>query len=145
MPPGVGGEAWEVHGGGFYHVQKYLSAPSTLPEHLTWFKWEAYLTWVTGFLLLVVLYYLQADSYLIDPNVMPLTQLQAISISVASLVLGWVLYTALCKSPIGRNTGLLAACLFAMLLAFAWTRAFQRGPLEVVLRKITLLPNGRRK
>ncbi|MCX7349859.1 MAG: urate hydroxylase PuuD [Alphaproteobacteria bacterium] len=120
MPRGVGGEVWEVHGGGFYHVRKYLTAPETLPKDLIWFRWEAYLTWVTGFLLLIVLYYLQANSYLIDPNVMPLTQVQAISMSVASLVLGWVLYTALCKSPIGRSTGLLALCLFAMLLAFAW-------------------------
>ena len=120
IPPGVGGEAWEVHGGGFYHVRKYLTAPETLPKDLIWFKWEAYLTWVTGFLLLVVLYYLQADSYLIDPNVMPLTQWQAIGLSLGSLALGWVLYTALCKSPIGRNTGLLAVCLFAMLLAFAY-------------------------
>ena len=120
MPAGVGGEVWEVHGGGFYHVRKYLTAPQTLPKDLIWFKWEAYLTWVTGFLLLIVLYYLQASSYLIDPNVLPLTQIEAISISVASLILGWVLYTALCKSPIGRSTGVLAACLFAMLLAFAW-------------------------
>jgi len=120
MPPGVGGEVWEVHGGGFYHVRKYLTAPETLPNDLIWFKWEAYLTWVTGFLLLVVLYYLQADSYLIDPAVLPLTQWQAIAISVASLALGWVLYTALCKSPICRHTGLLALCLFVMLLGFAW-------------------------
>ena len=120
MPPGVGGEVWEVHGGGFYHVRKYLTAPETLPKDLIWFKWEAYLTWVTGFMLLVVLYYLQAESYLIDPNVMPLTQWQAIAISVASLILGWLLYTALCKSPVGRGTGLLAACLFVMLLAFAY-------------------------
>ena len=120
MPAGVAGEAWEVHGGGFYHVRKYLTAPDTLPKDLIWFKWEAYLTWVTGFLLLIVLYYLQADSYLIDPNIAALTQWQAIGISVASLVLGWVLYTALCRSPIGRNTGLLATCLFVMLLGFAW-------------------------
>ena len=120
MPPGVAGEAWEVHGGGFYHVRKYLTAPGTLPKDLIWFKWEAYLTWATGFLLLVVLYYLQADTYLIDPNVRALEPWQAISISVASLALGWVLYTALCRSPIGRNTGLLAACLFAMLLGFAY-------------------------
>ena len=120
MPPGVGGEVWEVHGGGFYHVRKYLTAPETLPRDLIWFKWEAYLTWVTGFLLLIVLYYLQADSYLIDPAVLPLTQIQAISLSVASFILGWVFYTALCKSPIGRHTGLLAGCLFVMLLAFAW-------------------------
>jgi uncharacterized membrane protein len=120
MPLGVAGEAWEVHGGGFYHVRKYLSAPETLPNDLIWFKWEAYLTWVTGFLLLVVLYYLQAGTYLIDPNVRDLAPWQAISMSVASLALGWVLYTALCRSPIGRNTTLLAACLFAMLLAFSF-------------------------
>ena len=119
MPPGVAGEAWEVHGGGFYHVRKYLSAPETLPKDLIWFKWEAYLTWVTGFLLLVVLYYLQADTYLIDPNVCALSAWQAISLSIASLVLGWVFYTALCRSPLGRNTAVLAFCLFAMLLAFA--------------------------
>ena len=120
LPPGVAGEAWEVHGGGFYHVRKYLTAPETLPKDLIWFKWEAYLTWVTGFLLLVVLYYVQAESYLIDPNVMPLRPWTAIGLSIASLVLGWVLYTALCRSPIGRHTGWLALCLFAMLLAFAF-------------------------
>jgi uncharacterized membrane protein len=120
LPPGVAGEAWEVHGGGFYHVRKYLTAPETLPQDLIWFKWEAYLTWMTGFLLLVVLYYLQAESYLIDPNVMALSPWQAVGISVASLVIGWVLYTALCRSPVGRNTGLLALCLFVMLLGFAW-------------------------
>ncbi|WP_290544004.1 urate hydroxylase PuuD [Aestuariivirga sp.] len=120
MPAGVGGEVWEVHGGGFYRVRKYLTAPETLPKDLIWFKWEAYLTWVTGFLLLVVLYYLQADSYLIDPNVLPLDPWQAIGLSVASLALGWVLYTALCKPPLGSSTGLLATVLFVMLLAFAY-------------------------
>jgi uncharacterized membrane protein len=120
LPQGVAGEAWEVHGGGFYHVRKYLTAPETLPQDLIWFKWEAYLTWVTGFLLLVVLYYLQAESYLIDPNVMPLSPWQAVGISVGSLALGWVLYTALCRSPLGRHTGWLALSLFVMLLAFAW-------------------------
>ena len=120
MPAGVGGEVWEVHGGGFYHVRKYLTAPETLPKDLIWFKWEAYLTWVTGFLLLVVLYYLQADSYLIDPTIMPLTQWQAVSISIGSFVIGWVLYTSLCRSPLGGNTMVLACLLFLMLLAFAW-------------------------
>ena len=126
MPSGVAGEAWEVHGGGFYHVRKYLSAPETLPKDLIWFKWEAYLTWVTGFLLLVVLYYLQADTYLIDPSVRALAPWQAISISVASLAIGWLLYTALCRSALRRNTALLALALFAMLLAFAifYTQVF---------------------
>ena len=123
LPAGVAGEAWEVHGGGFYHVRKYLTAPETLPKDLIWFKWEAYLTWVTGFLLLVVLYYVQADTYLIDPGVRNLAPWQAISISVASLILGWVIYTALCRSPIGRNTAALAVSLFVMLLAFSWAYA----------------------
>ena len=109
-----------MHGGGFYHVRKYLTAPETLPNDLIWFKWEAYLTWMTGFLLLIVLYYLQAETYLIDPSVLPLTQWQAIGISVASLIAGWIIYSALCRSPIGRNTGLLAACLLAMILAAAY-------------------------
>ncbi len=84
MPPGVSGEAWEVHGGGFYHVRKYLSAPETLPEHLIWFKWEAYLTWVTGFLLLVAQYYIDANAYLIDPAVLALAPWQAISFRLSA-------------------------------------------------------------
>ena len=120
LPAGVAGEAWEVHGGGFYHVRKYLSAPETLPNDLIWFKWEAYLTWATGFLLLIVLYYLQAETYLIDATVAALTQWQAIGLSVGSLLAGWIVYTTLCKSPLGRSTGLLAACLLVMILAFAY-------------------------
>ena len=104
---GVYGTAWQVHGGGFYHVEKFTVAPPQLPAHLHWFKWDAYLTWVSGFGLLVVQYYLHAKSYLIDPAVMPLEPWQAIAISVASLLAGWVIYEALCRSPIGRNTVLL--------------------------------------
>ena len=85
MNPGVYGTAWQVHGGGFYHVEKYTVAPPTLPDVLHWFKWEAYLTFVTGFGLLIVQYYVHADAYLIDPAVMPLTQWQAIAISAASV------------------------------------------------------------
>ena len=85
MNPGVLGTAWQVHGGGFYHVEKYTVAPPTLPDVLHWFKWEAYLTWVTGFGLLIVQYYFHADAFLIDPGVMPLEPWQAIAISVASL------------------------------------------------------------
>ena len=100
---GVYGTAWQVHGGGFYHVEKFTVAPPQLPAHLHWFKWDAYLTWVTGFGLLVVQYYLHAQSYLIDPSVMPLESWQAIAISVASLLAGWVIYEALCRSPIGKQ------------------------------------------
>ena len=104
---GVYGTAWQVHGGGFYHVEKFTVAPPQLPAHLHWFKWDAYLTWVTGFGLLIVQYYLHAKSYLIDPAVMPLEPWQAVAISVVSLLAGWAIYEALCRSPLGRNTTVL--------------------------------------
>jgi uncharacterized membrane protein len=87
-----------------------------LPAHLHWFKWDAYLTWVTGFGLLIVQYYLHANSYLIDPAVLALEPWQAIAISVVSLLAGWVIYEALCRSPVGRNTTLLGALVFALIL-----------------------------
>jgi len=126
LPQGVAGEAWEVHGGGFYNVQKYLIAPSRLPQDLIWFKWEAYLTWVTGFLLLIVQYYADAESYLIDPAVMALSPWQAIALSIASLAAGWIVYDLLCRSPLGRNTVALALMVFALILAAAYgfTHAF---------------------
>src|SRR6056297_931366 len=77
LPEGVGGEAWQVHGGGFYHMQKYMVAPSHMPTELTWFKWESYATWISGFFLLIWIYYLQAELYTIDPSVMALAPWQA--------------------------------------------------------------------
>ena len=120
MNPGVYGTSWLVHGGGFYHVEKYTVAPERLPEDLHWFVWEAYLTWLTGFALLVIQYYFNATSYLIDPSVMPLTPWQAIGISMASLAGGWLAYDGLCRSPVGRRPALLAVCVFALILASAW-------------------------
>ena len=126
LPAGVGGEAWQVHGGGFYRMQKYLVAPAELPEHLTWFKYEAYSTWLSGFILLGLIYYLSADLYLIDPAVLDLPVWAAILISVASLALGWVIYDQLCKSRLGANTALLCALGFVFLVAATWgyTRVF---------------------
>ena len=114
------GEAWEVHGGGFYHVEKYAVAPPSLPEHLTWFKWEAYLTWVTGFALLVVQFYFDAGAWLIDPQVMALDPWPAIAISVASLAGGWFVYDGLCRSPLGRNPPALAGMVYVLVVAAAW-------------------------
>ena len=113
---GVYGTAWQVHGGGFYHVEKYTVAPKTLPDVLHWFKWEAYLTWATGFGLLTVQYYFHADAFLIDPGVMALTPLQAVGISVVSLTAGWFLYDGICRSKIGNNTLVLAITLFVLIL-----------------------------
>ena len=124
--PGVLGTAWQVHGGGFYHVEKYTVAPATLPDVLHWFKWEAYLTWVTGFGLLIVQYYFHAEAFLIDPAVMPLTPLQAIGISVASLAGGWLIYDGLCRTKVGENVTLLALSVFALILiaAVLYTKVF---------------------
>ena len=120
MPEGVYGEAWEVHGGGFYHVQKYLTAPATLPDHLTWFKWEAYLTWVTGFALLVLQYYLNAETYLIDASVMQLSPWQATAVSVVTLALGWLVYNFMCKVLAITTPRLLMLLVFALIMASAY-------------------------
>lgn len=120
MNPGVFGTAWEVHGGGFYHVEKYTAAPANLPPDLIWFKWEAYLTWITGFALLIVQYYLNAKIYLIDPSVMALSPTDAIAISLASLFAGWVIYDTLCKSPLGARPEYLGLAVLALITAAAW-------------------------
>lgn len=120
LPKGAHGEEWQVHGGGFYHIQKYLVAPAQMPEHLTWFKWESYATWLSGFAMLAVLYYASAELYLIDPSVMALAPWQAIAISVASIALGWLIYDFLCKSPLGENNNFLMVLLFFVLSAMAW-------------------------
>lgn len=117
---GADGVAWEVHGGGFYHVQKYLVAPDNLPPDLLWHKWAAYLTWVSGFILLVAQYYLNARGFLIDPAVADITPGQAIAISLASIVIGWLLYDALCRSPLANHTSTLALVVFLMVVGAAW-------------------------
>ena len=120
LPTGVGGEAWQVHGGGFYRMQKYLVAPAELPKELTWFKYEAYSTWLSGFVLLGLIYYVGADLYLIDRAVMDLPVWAAALIGVLSLALGWVIYDQLCKSRLGAHTALLCALGFAFLVAASW-------------------------
>ncbi|MDB5589216.1 MAG: urate hydroxylase PuuD [Devosia sp.] len=120
LPPLAHGEEWQVHGGGFYHIQKYLVAPDFLPEHLTWFKWESYATWLSGFCLLALIYYVGADIYLIDRNVLDVPQWAGILISLASILLGWIVYNRLCKSPIGQSQNGLMLVLFAILTAMAW-------------------------
>jgi uncharacterized membrane protein len=116
---GVGGEAWEVHGGGFYRVEKFRVAPDRLPEPLHWFKWEAYTTWLSGFVLFVVVYYAHATAYLIDPSVADLTAWQAIAISIAGLALAWLVYDALCRT-FADDEALLAVLVFAFICASAW-------------------------
>ena len=120
LPAGVKGDEWQVHGGGFYHMMKYLVAPAQMPDSLTWFKWEAYATWLSGFSLLVVVYYLGADIFLIDKSVLDLTALQAASIAFVSLVISWLVYEGLCRSPLGRHEVALALVGYVYLVALTY-------------------------
>ncbi len=117
---GVGGEVWAVHGGGFYHKQKYSVAPSHMPADLHWFKWEAYFTWLSGIALLVLIYYAGAESYLIDRSRLDLAAWQAIALGLAVIIAGWLVYDGLCRSPIGRDNRLFAGVWFVLLTAAAW-------------------------
>ena len=116
LPYGVTGEEWQVHGGGFYNIQKYSIAPPNLPQDLIWFKWESYSTWLSGFFLLAIVYYGGADLYLIDTEIADINNFQAILISLASILFGWIIYNTACKSPLGNNSNLLLLLLFFFLL-----------------------------
>ena len=120
LPHGVTGEAWQVHGGGFYNIQKYGIAPTNLPKDLTWFKWESYATWLSGFALLAIVYYGGADLYLVDYEVAEIEHSLAIALSIASLGLGWVFYDVLCKSKLGNNSNFLLFILFSFLFFLSW-------------------------
>jgi uncharacterized membrane protein len=126
LPAGVKGDEWQVHGGGFYHMMKYLVAPAQMPDSLTWFKWEAYTTWLSGFALLVLVYYLGADMFLIDKSVLDLTVAQAAGIAFGSLVLSWLIYEGLCRSPLGKHEVALALVGYVYLVAltFLFTHVF---------------------
>jgi uncharacterized membrane protein len=120
LPAGAYGEEWQVHGGGFYHIQKYSVAPENMPNHLTWFKWESYATWLSGAAMLMIVYWLGAELYLIDPAKADLSVFQAIIISAGSLLVGWVVYDFLCKSALGNNPTGLMLLLFVVLVVMSW-------------------------
>ena len=118
---GVFGELWAVHGGGVYHSEKFLSGPlgEPLSEHLHWSKWEAYTTWLSGMGMLSIVYWFGADTYLIDPSVMPLSVMQAIAISFFSIVISWFIYDGLCR-VLGDRENLLALALFIYIVLIDW-------------------------
>lgn len=116
---GLSGDLWAIHGGGIYHLQKYKLAPHQMPENLHWFKWEAYTTWLSGVILLFVVYYLNAQLYLLAPD-SGLSPMQGIGISILSLVAGWLVYHSLCESALGKRPALLGLVLLLLLVAAAW-------------------------
>lgn len=139
IPGPADGEEWQVHGGGFYHIQKYLVAPDAMPEHLTWFKWESYATWLSGFAMMCVVYYLGADMFLIDPTVANLAAWQAILMSIGSLALVWIAYDVLCKSRFGDDNTRLMIALYVLLvlLAYGYTQVFSGRATMLHLGAIT--------
>src|ERR1700712_4099610 len=129
---GVGGELWAVHGGGFYNPQKYRVSPKTIPEHLHWFYWESYFTWMTGFALFTVLYLYQASTFLIDRNVHDWSPAAAIVSALGFLVVFWVVYDLICRTLGQRRNGdlivgLLQAAFVVLSASLAWSPFFGRA------------------
>ena len=117
---GIAGDLWAVHGGGFYYLQKYQVAPERLPANLHWFKWEAYFTWITGFVLLCTVYYWNAGIFMVDSRVADLSSLQAVLIGLVSLLLSWLFYDGLCRSPLVRKQALTALLIFVWFALLSW-------------------------
>ena len=135
LPAGVKGEAWQVHGGGFYHMLKYMVAPARLPEHLTWFKWEAYATWLSGFALLAIVYYLGAEMFLIDKAVFAMSAPTAAAIAFATLVVSWLVYEGACRSALAKHEVALSLTGYGYLvgLTYLFTHVFSgRGALNQI-------------
>jgi len=126
LPDEAHGQAWQVHGGGFYNMVKYLVAPAKMPDELTWFKWEAYGTWISGIALMSLVYYGAASLYMIDLEILDITEIQAVMISLAGIVISWALYDGLCRSPLGKSDLWLALAgfVFLVLLAFGYSLIF---------------------
>ncbi len=120
LPDKSHGEAWQVHGGGFYHLVKYLVAPSKMPSELTWFKWEAYATWVSGFALLALIYYAGAELYMIDIVKYDLEKYEAVIISLLGVVSGWVIYDFVCRLSLKTNVYVLISSIFILITVMSW-------------------------
>ena len=120
LSQGIAGNLWAIHGGGFYYIEKYKVAPKELPETLHWFKWEAYFTWITGFLLLSVVYYFNAKTYLIDKSVFDINSVVAISIGIGSLIVSWFLYDVLCKTRVTKSPLVFFVICFLLVVALSY-------------------------
>jgi uncharacterized membrane protein len=131
---GVGGESWEIHGGGFYRIEKFRVTPPSIPEPLHWYKWEAYTTWLSGFALFVALYYLQPRTYLIDTSVAAISPAVAIAASIGLLVAAWIVYDALCRTVGKRSETLLAACVLVLVTVTAYGVAHLLAPRAAYLQ-----------
>jgi uncharacterized membrane protein len=121
--PGIAGNLWAIHGGGFYHLKKFSVGPDKLPAHLHWFKWEAYATWLSGVSLLIIVYYFNARAYLVDPEVFELSSWLAILVGLGSLFLSWIIYDLLCRSPLRDHPRTLTLLIFFWFVFLSWVLA----------------------
>ncbi len=117
---GIKGDLWSIHGGGIYEVAKYQLSPEKMPKHLHWFKWEAYSTWITGMLMLTLIYYVGASSYMIDPSKADLAPWQAIGLGLGSILIGFLVYELLCRTPLVDKELLLGVILLGVIAFLAW-------------------------
>ncbi|MEO7292357.1 MAG: urate hydroxylase PuuD, partial [Ginsengibacter sp.] len=116
----LAGNLWAIHGGGFYYLEKYKTAPKVIPKHLHWFKYEAYFTWLSGFSLLFIVYYFNAKGFLIDTNVFAMSTTAAIVTGVGSFVVAWLLYDILCKTTLAKKGIWFTIVGVIIIIGFAW-------------------------
>ena len=119
-PEGMAGDLWAVHGGGFYYLKKFAVAPDELPPTLHWFKWEAYMTWVSGMVMLIIVFYMNAKTYMINPGVGGVSPSLAVGIGVGALLASWVIYDLLCRSALSRREWLLGLLILAWFVLLSW-------------------------
>lgn len=116
----IAGNLWAVHGGGFYYLEKYKVAPKEIPKDLHWFKYEAYFTWLSGVVLMAIVYYFNAEVYLIDKAVMDISANVGIAIGIGTLIVGWLVYDTMCKSPLAKNAWVLGLVLLLYIAFVAY-------------------------
>jgi len=116
----LAGNLWAIHGGGFYYVEKYKTAPQVLPKHLHWFKYEAYFTWLTGFVLLTLVYFMNAKALMIDKSVSDISEKTAIVIGLVTLLFGWFIYDGMCKTSLLQKKKLFALLGFIIVVLISF-------------------------
>ena len=132
---GIAGSLWAIHGGGYYYLEKYKKYPTEQPTTLHWFKWEAYTTWISGFCLLVLLYYLNADTYLLSSSAtFTISEAHAVLLSVLGLIAGWLIYDTMCRSPLLKYTFLFTIILFSLVPIFAYLYGLVFAPRAVFMQ-----------
>ena len=129
----IDGHLWAIHGGGFYYLEKYKKYPENLPEPLYWFKWEAYFTWISGILLLSLIYYFNASTHLLssDSSILPA---YGVALSLLGLLVIWLVYDLLCKSKLVDKPTIFIGILFLIITLSAYLYSYIFIPRAVYMQ-----------